>query len=254
MAMPDSRYPYGLKLMINDYPYAIDGLEIWAAIETWVTEYYSFYYPSDETVKNDTEIQSWWSEVKNEGHDNLRKEPWWPEMNTLAEITQAYTIIIWIASAFHVAVNFGQYLYIGYLPNRPTVSHRFMPEPGTKEYDKLENNPDLAFLKTITAQFQTLLGVSLIEVLSRHATDEIYLGKRDTAEWTIDDEPLATFERFGKKLVEIDSRIMETNNDINLKNRVGSMKVPYTLLYPNTSDYSREGGLTGKGIPNSISI
>ncbi|KAB1994824.1 hypothetical protein ES319_D13G124100v1 [Gossypium barbadense] len=244
MAVPDSGYPYGLKLMINDYPYAIVGLEIWAAIETWVTEYYSFYYPSDETVKNDTEIQSWWSEKRTmvAGDEHI------------SHLTQAYTIIIWIASAFHVAVNFRQYLYIGYLPNRPTVSHRFMPEPGTKEYDKLENNPDLAFLKTITAQFQTLLGVSLIEVLSMHATDEIYLGQRDTAEWTIDDEPLATFERFGKKLVEIDSRIMETNNDIKLKNRVGSMKVPYTLLYPNTSDYSREGGLTGKGIPNSISI
>ncbi|KAB2014576.1 hypothetical protein ES319_D09G235100v1 [Gossypium barbadense] len=254
MAVPDSSCPYGLKLMINDYPYAIDGLEIWAAIETWVTEYCSFYYPSDETVKNDTEIQSWWSEVKNEGHGDLRKEPWWPEMNTLADLTQACTIIIWIASAFHAAVNFGQYPYAGYLPNRPTVSRRFMPEPGTKEYDELENDPDLAFLKTITAQFQTLLGVSLIEVLSRHSTDEIYLGQRDTAEWTTDDEPLAAFERFGKKLVEIESRIMERNNDSKLKNRVGPVKVPYTLLYPSTSDYSREGGLTGKGIPNSISI
>ncbi|MBA0873655.1 hypothetical protein Goshw_005336 [Gossypium schwendimanii] len=122
-------------------------------------------------------------------------------MNTLADLTQACTIIIWIASAFHVAVNFGQYPYIGYLLNRPTVNCRFMPKPGTKEYDKLENNPDLAFLKTITAQFQTLLGVSIIKVLSRHASYEIYLGQRDTTEWTIDDEPLATFERFRKKLV-----------------------------------------------------
>ncbi|TYI78617.1 hypothetical protein E1A91_D06G225100v1, partial [Gossypium mustelinum] len=221
-----------------------------AAIETWVTEYCSFYYPSDETVKNDTEIQSWWSEVKNEGHGDLRKEPWWPEMNTLADLTQACTIIIWIASA----INFGQYLYAGYLSNRPIVSCRFMPKPGTKEYDELENDPDLAFLKTITAQFQALLGVSLIKGLSRHATNEIYLGQRDTAEWTTDNEPLAAFERFGKKLVEIESRIMERNNDSKLKNRVGLVKVPYTLLYPNTSNYSREGGLIGKGIPNSISI
>ncbi|MBA0778630.1 hypothetical protein Gotri_006478 [Gossypium trilobum] len=223
-----------------------------AAIETWVTEYCSFYYPSDETVKNDTEIQSWWSEVKNEGHGDLRKEPWWPEMNTLADLTQACTIIIWIASAFHAAINFGQYLYAGYLSNRPTVSRRFMPKPGTKEYDELENNPDLAFLKTITAQFQALLGVSLIKGLSRHATNEIYLGQRDTAEWTTDDEPLAAFERFGKKLVEIGSRITERTNDSKLKNRVGPVKVPYTLLYPNTSDYSREGGLIGKGIPNNV--
>ncbi|MBA0613984.1 hypothetical protein Godav_014325 [Gossypium davidsonii] len=83
-------------------------------------------------------------------------------MITLINLTQACTIIIWIVSAFDAAVNFGQYPYAGYLPNRPTVSHRFMPEPGTEEYDDLENDSNLAFLKTITAQFQTLLGVSLI--------------------------------------------------------------------------------------------
>ncbi|KAE8677673.1 Linoleate 9S-lipoxygenase 5 [Hibiscus syriacus] len=254
MAVRDTGSPFGLKLLIEDYPYAVDGLEIWSAIETWVTEYCSFYYPSDEVVKADIEIQSWWTEIRNEGHGDLKHEPWWPDMNTRAELIEACTIIIWIASALHAAVNFGQYPYAGYLPNRPTISRHFMPEPGTAEYSELEEDPDLAFLKTITPQFQTLLGVSLIEVLSRHTTDEIYLGQRDTPEWTSDAEPLAAFERFGRKLVEIENRVMERNNDSRLKNRNGTVKVPYTLLYPNTSDYSREGGLTGKGIPNSVSI
>ncbi|WRX22383.1 PLAT/LH2 domain - like 5 [Theobroma cacao] len=254
MAVPDASLPHGVRLLIQDYPYAVDGLEIWSAIETWVTEYCSFYYPSDEVVKEDNEIQSWWAEIRTEGHGDLKDEPWWPEIKTRAELIEACTIIIWVASAFHAAVNFGQYPYAGYLPNRPTVSRRFMPEPGTPEYAELEKDPDLAFLKTITAQFQTLLGVSLIEVLSRHSADEIYLGQRDSPEWTSDAEPLAAFERFGKKLIEIESRIMDRNNDSRLKNRTGPVKMPYTLLYPNTSDYSREGGLTGKGIPNSISI
>ncbi|GMI96000.1 Arabidopsis thaliana lipoxygenase 5 [Hibiscus trionum] len=254
MAVPDLSSPHGLKLVIKDYPYAVDGLEIWSAIETWVTEYCTFYYPSNETVKHDAELQSWWSEIKNEGHGDLKTQPWWPEMNTRADLIQTCTIIIWIASAFHAAINFGQYPYAGYLPNRPTVSRRFMPESGTDEYEELKKDPDLVFLKTITAQFQTMLGVSLIEVLSRHSADEIYLGQRDTAEWTTDDEPLAAFERFGKKLVEIENRIVERNSDGRLKNRVGPVKMPYMLMYPNTSDYSREGGLTGKGIPNSISI
>ncbi|KAE8717611.1 Linoleate 9S-lipoxygenase 5 [Hibiscus syriacus] len=254
MAVPDSSCPHGLKLMINDYPYAVDGLEIWSAIETWVTEYCNFYYPSNEAVKHDAELQSWWSEIKNEGHGDLKNQSWWPVMNTRADLIQTCTIIIWIASAFHAAVNFGQYPYAGYLPNRPTVSRSFMPEQGTDEYEELKEDPDLAFLKTITAQFQTVLGISLIEVLSRHSTDEIYLGQRDTEEWTTDEEPLAAFDRFGKELVEIERRIMERNNDGELKNRVGPVKIPYMLMYPNTSDYSREGGLTGKGIPNSISI
>lgn len=254
VAIPDSKCPHGLRLLIEDYPYAVDGLEIWAAIETWVREYCFFYYPSDDIVENDEELQEWWHEVRNKGHGDLKDEPWWPEMRTRYELIQSCTIIIWIASALHAAVNFGQYPYAGFLPNRPTVSRRFMPEPGTPEYTELEANPDLAFLKTITAQFQTLLGVSLIETLSMHAKDEVYLGQRDVDEWTLDAEPLAAFERFGKKLMEIENRIIEMNNDERWKNRNGPVKVPYTLLYPNTSGSSEECGLTGKGIPNSISI
>ncbi|KAI9114904.1 hypothetical protein K1719_013917 [Acacia pycnantha] len=254
VAIPDSKCPHGLRLLIEDYPYAVDGLEIWAAIETWVSEYCCFYYLSDDRVENDPELQAWWNEVRNEGHGDLKDKPWWPEMRTRSELIESCTIIIWVASALHAAVNFGQYPYAGYLPNRPTVSRRFMPEPGTPDYAELESNPDLAFLKTITAQFQTLLGVSLIEILSRHSTDEVYLGQRDVSGWTSDAEPLAAFERFGKKLMEIENRIVEMNNDERWKNRVGPVKVPYTLLYPNTSGYPGECGLTGKGIPNSISI
>ena len=254
MAVPDSRCRHGLRLLIEDYPYAVDGLEIWSAIEDWVSEYCFFYYPTDDMVQYDSELQSWWMEIHNEGHGDKKDEPWWPEMKTRAELIQACTIIIWVASALHAAVNFGQYPYAGYLPNRPTVSRRFMPEPGTPEYAELESKPDVAFLKTITAQFQTLLGVSLIEILSRHSTDEIYLGQRDTPEWTSDAEPLAAFEKFGNKLREIEIIINEMNNDQRWRNRVGPVNVPYTLLYPNTSDTTREGGLTGKGIPNSVSI
>lgn len=235
--------------MIEDYPYAVDGLEIWSAIKTWVEDYCSFYFKNDNTVQQDEELQSWWKELIEEGHGDKKNEPWWTKMQTRENLIETCTIIIWIASALHAALNFGQYPYAGYLPNRPTISRRFMPEKGTPEYDELVTNPEKAFLKTITAQLQTLVGISLIEILSRHSTDEVYLGQRDTAHWTSDVEPLEAFDKFGKKLAEIEERIMAMNDDVRLKNRVGPVKVPYTLLYPTS-----EGGLTGKGIPNSVSI
>ncbi|GMJ05484.1 Arabidopsis thaliana lipoxygenase 5 [Hibiscus trionum] len=254
MAVKDSRSPHGISLVINDYPFAVDGLEIWSAIETWVTQYCSIYYPSDEAVQKDNELQSWWEEIRNEGHGDLKDKPWWPEMSTKHDLIQACTTLIWMASALHASVNFGQYPYAGYIPNRPTVSRRFMPESDTKEYAELENNPDLAFLKTTTPQDQTMIGVSLIEILSRHSADEIYLGQQDAPEWTSDEKALAAFERFRDRLIEIEKNTVTRNNDGSLKNRTGPVKVPYTLLYPNTSDYSGEGGLTGMGVPNSISI
>uniref|UniRef100_A0A1J3CTI1 Lipoxygenase n=1 Tax=Noccaea caerulescens TaxID=107243 RepID=A0A1J3CTI1_NOCCA len=254
VAVEDPRSDTGVKLLIEDYPFAVDGLEIWSAIKAWVTDYCSFYYKNDKTVQTDTEIQSWWTELRTKGHGDKQNEPWWPSMQTRDDLIETCTIIIWIASALHAAVNFGQYPYAGFLPNRPTVSRKFMPEPGTDEYTELSEDPDVAFLKTITPQLQTLLGISIIEILSMHSTDEIYLGQRDSPNWTADDEPLEAFKRFGKSLELIENNIIRRNNDKRLKNRTGPVNIPYTLLYPNTTDYTRESGLTGKGIPNSVSI
>ncbi|XP_068647811.1 probable linoleate 9S-lipoxygenase 5 [Aristolochia californica] len=254
VAVRDSSKPHNLRLLIEDYPYAVDGLEIWSAIEKWVEDYCSIYYPSDAAVQADTELQAWWKELREVGHGDKKDEPWWPKMQTVSELTQTSTIIIWIASAFHAAVNFGQYPYAGYLPNRPTVSRRLMPEPGTKDYEELEADPDNFFLRTITSQLPTLIGISLIEILSRHSSDEVYLGQRDTPGWTADEAALKAFEEFGKRLVHIENRIIKMNNTEKWKNRVGPVKVPYTLLYPNTSDFTGVGGLTGRGIPNSVSI
>ncbi|XP_075506784.1 linoleate 9S-lipoxygenase 5-like [Primulina tabacum] len=254
MAVEDSSQPNGLKLVMEDYPFAVDGLEIWSAIEAWVKEYCCFYYPTDDMIKSDTELQSWWYEIRTEGHGDLKHETWWSKMGTQDDLIQACTTIMWIASALHAAVNFGQYPYAGFLPNRPTVSRRFLPKPDTPEYTELEKNPDLAFLKTITAQFQTLLGVSLIEILSRHSTDEVYLGQRDTPNWTADKGALDAFERFGAALERIEANIIERNKDTRFRNRTGPIKMPYTLLYPNTSGESGLSGLAVRGIPNSISI
>ncbi|KAF5782039.1 putative linoleate 13S-lipoxygenase [Helianthus annuus] len=249
MAVEDSDSPHGLSLLIEDYPYAVDGMEIWSAIKSWVEDYCRFYYTNDDMIKNDKELQSWWKELREEGHGDKKHEAWWPEMNSCQELIDICTTFIWIASALHAAVNYGQYPYAGYAPNRPTISRRFMPEPDTPEYEELKENPDKVFLKTITPQFQMLLGIALIELLSRHSSDEVYLGQRECPEWTLDAEPLNAFQKFGTKLKEIEERIVAMNNDEKLKNRVGLAKVPYTLLYPTS-----EEGLTGKGIPNSTAI
>ena len=175
MAIEDSEIPYGYKLLIEDYPYAKDALDIWSAIKTWVKDYCSFYYKSDDIISNDTELQSWWKEIREEGHGDKKDEEWWPEVKTINELIEVCTTIIWVASALHAAVNFGQYPYAGYHPHRPTISRRLMPEPDSPEYEELETEPDSVFLKTISSKLQTLLGISLIELLSRHSADEVIL-------------------------------------------------------------------------------
>ena len=58
--------------MIEDYPYASDGLEIWDDIKSWVEEYVSFYYKSAEELQKDPELQAWWKELVEVGHGDLK--------------------------------------------------------------------------------------------------------------------------------------------------------------------------------------
>ncbi|XP_052192645.1 probable linoleate 9S-lipoxygenase 5 [Diospyros lotus] len=249
MAVEDSKSPHGVRLLVEDYPYAVDGLEIWSAIKTWVEDYCRIYYATDDKLLEDSELQTWWKELREKGHADKKDEPWWPKMQTRKELVETCTIIIWVASALHAALNFGQYPYGGYLPNRPAMSRRFIPKQGTPEYDELESDPEKAFLKTVTPQMLSILGISLVEILSRHTSDEVFLGKRDTAEWTADKEAVKAFGEFGENLAGIEDRIIRMNIDEKWRNRVGPAKMPYTLLIPTSGV-----GLTGRGIPNSVSI
>ncbi|CAH9073719.1 unnamed protein product [Cuscuta epithymum] len=249
VAVEDSCSPHGVRLLIEDYPYAVDGLEVWSYIKAWVDEYCNLYYKSDNMVQKDAELQAWWKEVREKGHGDLKEKPWWPKMQTIQQLIDSCTIIIWIASALHAAINYGLYSYGGYPPNHPLISQRFMPEPGTAAYEELEADPDKVFLKTITPQYQALLSMSLNELLSRHTPDELYLGQRECPEWTKDKEALDAFVRFGKKVDDIGDHIIKLNTEGKLKNRTGPVKIPYTLLFP-----SSKPGLTGKGIPNSVTI
>ncbi|KAG2379970.1 Linoleate 9S-lipoxygenase [Vigna angularis] len=250
MAIKDQSRPHGVRLVIKDYPYAVDGLEIWSAIETWVKYYVDVYY-TDSDVNNDTELRDWWKEVVEKGHGDLKDKPWWPKLKTREDLYQICSIIIWTASGLHAAVNFGQYPYGGYILNRPTLSTRLIPVEGKAEYDEMVENPEKAYLSTFTPEYETLVHLSVIEILSRHASDEVYLGQRDNPNW-IDDKStkaLQAFQKFGNKLKEIEDNIKRRNRDSSLRNRNGPVQMPYTVLLPNN-----EEGLTFRGIPNSISI
>nr|GEZ33571.1 linoleate 13S-lipoxygenase 3-1, chloroplastic-like [Tanacetum cinerariifolium] len=77
MAVPDETKLHGLRLLIEDYPYANDRLLICEAI--------------------------------NVGNADVREANWWPKLCTPSKLTEILTILIWTSLAQHAALNFGQY-------------------------------------------------------------------------------------------------------------------------------------------------
>ncbi|XP_043723505.1 linoleate 9S-lipoxygenase A-like [Telopea speciosissima] len=254
LAFENEESPTRVQLLFDDYPYGADGLEIWNAIKKWVKDYCLIYYITDDDVLSDVEIQAWWSEIRNTGHGDKRNENWWYKMDTISDLIEALTTLIWIASAFHASVNFGQYGYAGYPLNRPTLCRRFIPLEGTLTFAEFLKDPEKYYLKTLPRRFEMTLSVALIEVLSKHTTEEVYLGQSRSMEWTDNEAVHKKFKKFAENLQMIEKRIIERNKNPKLKNRFGPGKIPYTLLYPDTSNLNSKGGITGKGIPNSVSI
>lgn len=251
MAVEDDSMPCGIKLVIEDYPYAADGLLIWSAIKEWVGDFVGHFYRDDQTVVEDVEIQAWWDELKNKGHGDKKNEPWWPSMKTRGDLESALTTMIWTASGQHAAVNFGQYPLGGYMPNRPTVMKELIPEIDEPEYEKFLKCPQDAYLASLPSVLETTKVMAVQDSLSTHAPDEDYLGKVDESHssWIDDDKILNLHEKFAGKLVEIEEIIKARNNDKRLTHRNGAGILPYELLMPSSGP-----GVTGRGIPNSISI
>lgn len=188
MAVKDANAPHGLKLVIEDYPYAVDGLEIWDAMKTYSKDHLSIFYADDIAVQQDTELQNWWKEVRTVGHAD--KKEGWPELNSIESLTQIVTTIGWLASCHHAAVNFGQYAYEGFMPNHPTMSRKFIPEEGTQEWKKLQANPEKFYMETLSNESQATLVMATIEILSTHSSDEEYLGQRNKLNWSNDEKVL----------------------------------------------------------------
>ncbi|MCO5594735.1 hypothetical protein L7F22_048768 [Adiantum nelumboides] len=249
MAMRDPNGKHGLKLFIEDYPYAVDGLEVWEAIQTWVGDYIAIYYKADMDVTHDIELQRWWQEAIEKGHGDKKDETWWPSMHSIDNLVSVLTTIIWLASAHHAAVNFGQYSFAGYFPYRPTMGRRLIPFPNTPEYSSFAENPEEFFLSSISSPFQATLGLAIIELLSTHASNEEYLGQRSSPHWTNNAEVMHAFQKFQAKLVVVEQNINQRNSNPLLFNRYGEIQVPYTLLFPSSKE-----GITNMGIPNSTSI
>lgn len=250
MAVPDPSQPHGLKLLLEDYPYAQDGLLIWSAIESWVRTYVEHYYPNSSTVCNDRELQAWYSEAINVGHFDLRDADWWPELATSDDLIWILTVLIWLASAQHAALNFGQYSFGGYVPNRPALMRRLIPDENDPEYANFLADPQKYFLLALPNVLQGTKLMAVIETLSTHSPDEEYIGERQQPSiWTGDAEMVEAFYDFSAEIREIEKEINRRNADPSLKHRCGAGVLPYELLAPTSGP-----GVTCRGVPNSVTI
>lgn len=235
------------SLVIDDYPYAEDGMLIWNSLRKWVSEYLQIYYTDDSKIREDPEIMGWWREIQEKGHPD--KKTGWPALQTVGDLTDIITTMAWIASGHHAAVNFGQYSYSGYMLNHPSATHAPMPDPdNVEEWNNFKMDPDGKFLDVVSSRAEALTIMIVVQLLSTHDPEEEYLGQR-TDGWTADHVVKDAHRRFQADVDSVQAIIEARNNNVDSKARFPD----YTLLLPFTDEENNKR-IKGQGVPNSISI
>ncbi len=117
---------------LEGYFYRDDGFLVWNALGDYVRDVVTSAYPDDGAVAADTALAAWAAEST---HPDKADIPGFPKsFPTRALLVDTLQALIWAVSAQHSAVNFSQYHFLSYVPNRPDSLFAAMPE-GMDEID-----------------------------------------------------------------------------------------------------------------------
>ena len=208
------------------YPFAEDGMLLWDAIRGYVDATLALYYPSDDVVVADTELQALYHELRTIGH-RQGVMPFGDTITGLQQLSDIVTVAIFTSSAQHAAVNFLQFEHYAWVPNAPLCLRR---PPPTEKGQLTES--DLSDL--LPSRNQCLGQLTIGFALSAYAPDEKFLlaesgwRERYFVEQGAADQVVA----FQRKLREVAQTVDERNRD---------RAVSYTVLRPDR-------------VPNSVAI
>jgi arachidonate 15-lipoxygenase len=111
---------------VEDFFFREDGFKIWNALSEYVSNVVKTVYADDSAVADDKDLQAWAAETADPERADVPGFP--ATISTRELLVNTLTNIIFLASAQHSAINFSQYQYLGYVPNRPNVMFKGMPD------------------------------------------------------------------------------------------------------------------------------
>jgi len=198
---------------LEDYHYRDDAAKLWKVIGTYTEDFVKHNYKDDSAVQNDKDIQTWAVEMSSK--DKAAIPGFRSEIKTRDELSLILQIIIWNGSALHSFLNFPQWPYLGYIPNRPNGLYLDMPAEDGKDI-----TPE--FLKqALLPKFATAFQIAFSWLLSLPSeTNLLDLAEREG-------KAHEYAERFHKNLRELTKDINKRNDELRKEG-----KNPYIFLLP----------------------
>lgn len=197
---------------VQDFYFREDGFKIWNALFEYTSDVVNAVYQDDAAVAADQIIQAWAQETAD---PNQGAVPGFPNAIATRELlAKTLTTIIFLGSAQHSAINFSQYQSLGYVPNRPNVLFKGIPET---EDDMTLNDVFSALQSFPTAHFQVFFS-NFLSTPSLHPMSELPLENNIPAE--IHSKFMANLEQIAVEIEERNQRLEKAG------------KTPYPYLSP----------------------
>ncbi|XP_071838611.1 polyunsaturated fatty acid 5-lipoxygenase-like [Apostichopus japonicus] len=211
--------------VLQNYYYRDDALLMYNAIKNYVSEVAISFYNTPDKVINDQELQEWahtLSAPPSEGGTGVPGVPGGGKFQSVEEVAQVITSIIFMGSVAHAACNFSQYDDYGFPPNYPAFLQGM---PITDKKPRTENDIN----QTLPPKDVTLDTLLITRLLSMQGTRP--LGDFEV-KYLFDPASEKALQNFRKELNEVATIIDERNK---------TRPVPYKYLHPDR-------------VPNSITI
>ncbi|XP_019647969.1 PREDICTED: uncharacterized protein LOC109488215 [Branchiostoma belcheri] len=195
---------------LENYLYRDDGFKLWNVYKTYVTGMVNHAYASDRAVQADKALQEFCKMT--EGPGQLHGFP--AKISTKQLLIDCLTNIIFNVSAQHSAINFPQYDYYSFVPNRPAQLSIPMP-------DGPNDMTESAVREALPPPQNTTLQVLLSYMLSMPSQTAI------TGVEAMKEVYPEVHEKFHTQLLNLSKKIKARNDGLKAEG-----KVAYTYLDP----------------------
>lgn len=195
--------------ILPHFPFRDDGLLVWNAIHQFVTEYLRLYYKSSLDLSEDYELQNWARELVARDGGRVKGMP--EKIETVGQLIEIVTTVIFICAPLHSCLNFAQYEYMTFVPNMPYAAYH--PIPTAKGID-------LATIMKIVPPFQQAADQILwTHILTAFQYDQLGFYEEEFA------DPSAQ-----EVLLKFQQNLQQVERQIEIHNQI--RPVPYNYLKP----------------------
>ncbi|QDZ20236.1 lipoxygenase [Chloropicon primus] len=207
------------KDVLPSYYWRDDSMEIWGAYHKYAKAVLTAHYDGkDSGVRRDAFVQNLIRDVKFNGYYN--EDPDYhgvpDSVDTIEQLAKLCTCVLFQTSCMHGSVNFSQYDYYSYVPNRPLTMRQPVPR------EKIEVDEDL-ICKNLPDAKGCARSIAAVWALSQFSDEEVFLGYSKMVTMDLPYQKRA-IDEFRKDLKAIEAKIVARNE--------GLGKFGYTYLQP----------------------